>query len=81
MAPRRRPSPEARPQEVLPVTDVRIPPSGDPFTSAPHHDQVGHPCCCNGGWVSIGQILIDPETGEEVEEHALYLCRRCADSR
>jgi hypothetical protein len=36
---------------------------------------------CNDGWViTIGQIAIDPETGEETEEHALYLCRRCADS-
>ena len=29
------------------------------------------------GWVTIGQIALDPETGEEVEEYALYLCRRC----
>ncbi len=36
------------------------------------------PCACNGGWVSIGQIALDPETGEEAEEFALYLCRRCA---
>jgi hypothetical protein len=26
----------------------------------------------------MGQIVIDPETGEEIEEFALYLCRRCA---
>jgi hypothetical protein len=32
---------------------------------------------CNDGWVTIGQIALDPETGEEVEEYALYLCRRC----
>ena len=24
--------------------------------------------------------MIDPETGEETEEYALYLCRRCANS-
>jgi hypothetical protein len=29
--------------------------------------------------VTIGQIALDPETGEEVEEFALYLCRRCAE--
>jgi hypothetical protein len=29
---------------------------------------------CNDGWVTIGQIALDPETGE----YALYLCRRCA---
>jgi hypothetical protein len=39
------------------------------------------PCACNDGWVTIGQLVIDPETGEETEEFALYLCRRCADSR
>ena len=35
------------------------------------------PHACNDGWVTIGQILVHPETGEEVEEYALYLCRRC----
>jgi len=39
------------------------------------------PHACNDGWVTIGQLVVDPETGEETEEHALYLCRRCADSR
>ena len=39
------------------------------------------PHACNDGWVTIGQIVVDPETGEETEEYALYLCRRCADSR
>ena len=38
-------------------------------------------CACNDGWITLGQIVIDPETGEETEESALYLCRRCADSR
>jgi hypothetical protein len=38
-----------------------------------------HPHACNDGWVTIGQIVIDPETGEESEEYALYLCRRCAE--
>jgi len=32
---------------------------------------------CNDGWVTIGQIAVDPETGEETEEYALYLCRKC----
>ena len=39
------------------------------------------PHACNDGWVTLGQLVVDPETGEETEEHALYLCRRCADSR
>jgi hypothetical protein len=36
-------------------------------------------CACNNGWVTIGQIALDPETGEEVEEFALYLCRKCVE--
>jgi hypothetical protein len=43
-----------------------------------HQDSEASPHACNGGWVTIGQIALDPETGEEVEEFALYLCRRCA---
>jgi SWIM zinc finger len=34
---------------------------------------------CNDGWVTIGQLVVDPETGEETEEYALYLCRKCAE--
>jgi len=29
--------------------------------------------------VTIGQTVVDPDTGEETEEFALYLCRRCAE--
>jgi hypothetical protein len=36
------------------------------------------PCACNGGWVTIGQIALDEETGEETEEFALYICQRCS---
>jgi hypothetical protein len=57
----------------------RISPAGDPFHAAPH-DQDKRPCACNDGWVTIGQIALDPETGEEIEEYALYLCRRCKAS-
>jgi hypothetical protein len=38
------------------------------------------PHACNDGWVTLGQTVVDPDTGEEMEEFALYLCRRCADS-
>ena len=58
-------------------------------SSAPAHPSTGdhdlhlgqdeHPHACNEGWVTIGRIVIDPETGEETEEFALYLCRRCAE--
>jgi hypothetical protein len=27
--------------------------------------------------VAISQEVVDPETGEETIEYALYLCRRC----
>jgi hypothetical protein len=39
------------------------------------------PHACNDGSITIGQIALEPETGEEVEEFALYLCRRCADDK
>ena len=59
-----------------------ISPAGDPFHAADRHDnQDERPYACNDGWVTLGQIVVDPETGEETEEHALYLCRRCSDSR
>jgi hypothetical protein len=51
-------------------------------TARPAHpptDDQDHPHACNDGWVSIGQIVLDPETGEETEEFALYLCRKCAE--
>jgi hypothetical protein len=47
-----------------------------PSTEDQDH-QEERPCACNDGWVTIGKIAVDPETGEEVEEYALYLCRRC----
>jgi hypothetical protein len=46
------------------------------------HDDVApdeRPHVCNGSWITIGQIGYDPETGEEVEEYALYLCRKYAE--
>jgi hypothetical protein len=55
-------------------------------SSAPHahpstedHDQGERPHACNDGWVMIGQEVIDPETGQEIEEYALYVCRKCAE--
>jgi hypothetical protein len=49
--------------------------------STEEHDQVEHPHACSDGWVTLGRVAFDPETGEEVEEFALYLCRRCSESR
>ena len=45
--------------------------------ACPHDDDQDQPHACNDGWVTIGQIGLDPETGEETEEYALYLCERC----
>ncbi len=50
--------------------------------STEEHDHLDHDECphvCNDGWVTIGQIVVDPETGEETEEFAQYLCRKCAE--
>jgi len=63
------------------VDEHTISPAGDPFHATPHDDDQDHPHACNDGWVTLSQIALDPETGEETEEHALYLCRRCSDSR
>ena len=37
------------------------------------------PHACNDGWITLGQLVVDPETGEESEECAFYLCRKCAE--
>jgi hypothetical protein len=47
--------------------------------STEDHDQDERPHGCNNGWITLGQIVVDPETGEESEEYALYLCRKCAE--
>jgi hypothetical protein len=53
-------------------------------SSAPAHpstEEQDHPHACNDGWITLGQIVVDEETGEEVEEQALYLCRKCAEDK
>ena len=55
-------------------------------SSAPAHPSTeeqdqDHPHACNDGWVTIGQLVVDEETGEEALEEALYLCRRCAEDK
>jgi hypothetical protein len=42
-----------------------------------HYACLERPCACIDGWVTLGQIAINPETGEESAEYALYLCRKC----
>jgi len=52
----------------------------EPLPSTEDYDpQDERPHACNDGWVTLGQIVVDPETGEETEEYALYLCHRCAE--
>jgi hypothetical protein len=55
-----------------------ISPAGDPFHAAPH-DQDERPHACNNGLVSMEVEVLDPDTGEEILEEALYRCRRCAE--
>jgi hypothetical protein len=70
-------TPEPGPQKGLETVDTTesSAPHAHPSTEAQNHP--GEPHACNDGWVTIGQIALDPETSEEVEEYALYLCRRC----
>jgi hypothetical protein len=44
-----------------------------------HYASLERPHACNNGWVTIGQMVVDLETGEETEEYALYRCRKCAE--
>jgi len=38
-----------------------------------------HPHCCNGhGWVALGEIIVDEESGEELERILIVPCQRCA---
>jgi hypothetical protein len=37
-----------------------------PFTE--DHDQEERPHACNDGWITLGRIVLDPETGEDTEE-------------
>jgi len=82
MAPQVLEHPGARPTERIGTltVDTKNSTAPDPHPPTEDHDQVEHPHACNDGWVTLGQIVVDPETGEEVEEFALYLCRRCAAS-
>jgi hypothetical protein len=60
------------------VDEHTISPAGDSFYAKGLHGDKDRPHACNDGWVTMGHIVIDPETGEEAEEYAFYLCRRCA---
>ena len=76
MVPRVVAHPGARPTGRMHTVDTREsrapahPPTED------HDHRAERPHACIDGWVTLGQIVIDPETGEETEEFALYPCRR-----
>jgi hypothetical protein len=51
----------------------------DETVEAHYYSGLERPHACDVGRVTIGQIAVDPKTGEEVEEYALYLCRKCVE--
>ncbi len=57
----------------------RIPPAGDPFTSAAPEDQ-DHPHACLAGYVYLGYTALDEESGEQVERVEALPCRRCSEA-
>ena len=61
------------------MDEPTISPAGDPFHASPNQDdQDERPHACIDGWVTLGQIALDPETGEEVEE--LRVARTASES-
>ena len=72
-------TPEPGPQKGWHATvDTRESSAPHAHPSTTEDQDQDHPHACNDGWVTVAQIVVDPETGAEVEEFALYLCRRCA---
>ena len=71
------------PEPGQPTEEVDVNESSAPAhpSSEPHDQQDERPHVCNDGWITLGRIVVDPETGEETEEYALYLCRRCAEDK
>jgi hypothetical protein len=59
---------------------ARIPPAGDPFTAAAHHDhQDERPHACMDGWVFLGRVVeSEHDLDGEVVESERVPCRRCA---
>ena len=75
MAPAVRKHPEARHKGDAPLREHSVDPAtrnGAPLVAAP--------CICNDGWITLGQDVLDTETGEETTEYALYICRRCMEA-
>jgi hypothetical protein len=71
------PTPPASGPQPTTIQEVTVDTTKD--TAQPAHPSTpeDHPHACNDGWVTVGQLIVDEDTGEEMEEFALYLCRRC----
>jgi hypothetical protein len=78
MAPQVRTHPGTRPTGKTVDTRESSAPHAHPSTEE-HDGERERPHACNDGWVTIGQLVVDPDTGEETEEYALYLCSKCAE--
>jgi hypothetical protein len=63
------------------VDEHTISPAGDPFYAASRHPDEETPHGCIDGFVYVGHMVEDPETGQEVEVFDAVPCRRCSDSR
>lgn len=54
-------------------THRRVSIAGDPFAAAARHECAA----CYSGWVFLGHLVEDPETGEEAEIIHRVPCKRC----
>jgi hypothetical protein len=45
----------------------------------PTNEDQDHPHACLNGYVYIGSMITDPETGDDVEAYEAVPCRRCAE--
>ena len=45
-----------------------------------HYASLERLCACLDGYVFVGYLDVDEETGEEVERHTRYRCHRCGGS-
>ena len=82
MAPAVLQHPEARPTATKEDTvDTKESSARAHPSTEEHEHQDERPHACIDGWVTIGQMVVDEETGEETEEFALYLCQRCANDK
>ena len=87
MAPQESPTPrdlaqrERTPMDTTESSAPQVHPSTEDHddTIEAHFFGLERPHACNDGWVTIGQLVVDSETGEETEEYALYLCSKCAE--